>query len=168
MTQIRHKTLHNPIPVAGFQIRTTNAEELSGGGKIEQLWHRFFVENLAAQIPYRSSEDLYAVYSNYESDENGAYNYLLGSPVTSIDNLPAGVSYAAISTGDYAVVTTEKGSVKQVMQSAWRSIWSLPPAELGGKRSFLTDYEIYDKRAADPADAVVEIHLGLEPAPEQL
>jgi len=69
MTQIHHKTLHNPIAVAGFQIRTTNAAELSGSGKIEQLWHRFFVENLAAQIPNRSSEDLYAVYSNYESDE---------------------------------------------------------------------------------------------------
>jgi predicted transcriptional regulator YdeE len=162
MSSIHHKTLHDPIAVAGFQIRTSNAEELAGNGKIEQLWRRFFVENLGAQIPNRATEDLYVVYSNYESDENGAYDYLLGSPVTSIDNLPAGMTYAAIPAGDYAVVTTEKGPVKQVMQSAWRRIWSLSTAELGGRRSYLTDYEVYDHRAANPADAQVEIHLGLQ------
>ena len=161
MSQTRRCT--DPMAVAGFRIRTKNAAELSGSkGKIEPLWGRFFTETLATQIPNRASEDLYAVYSDYESDENGAYDYLLGSPVTSIDNLPAGLTYAAIPTGDYAVITTEKGPVKQVMQSAWRSIWSLPPAELGGKCSFLTDYEIYDKRAANPTDAQVEIYLSLQ------
>ena len=163
MPQIHHKALRDPVIVAGFQIRTTNVAELSGQGQIGSLWQRFFATNLAAQIPSRSSEALYAVYSNYESDENGAYDYLLGSPVSSIDNLPAGMTFAAIATGEYAVITTEKGPIVSVMQSAWKSIWSLSPAELGGKRSFLTDYEIYDHRAADPASAQVEIYLALEP-----
>jgi predicted transcriptional regulator YdeE len=163
MIQLTHKTLKDPITVAGFQIRTTNAAELSGQGQIGTLWQRIFAENLAAQIPNRSSEALYAVYSNYESDENGAYDYLLGSPVSSIDNLPAGMTFAAIATGEYAIVTTDKGPIVSVMQSAWGKIWSLKPAELGGKRSFLTDYEIYDHRAADPTNAQVEIHLALEP-----
>jgi predicted transcriptional regulator YdeE len=162
MPYITHKALKDPITIAGFQIRTTNAAELSGQGKIGSLWQHFFAENLAAQIPNRSSEALYAVYSNYDSDENGAYDYLLGSPVSSIDNLPAGMTFAAISTGEYAVITTEKGPIVSVMQSAWKNIWNLTPAELGGRRSFLTDYEIYDHRAADPTSAQVEIHLALE------
>ena len=37
------------------------------------------------------------------------------------------------------------------------------PAELGGKRAFQTDYEIYDRRSANPKQAQVEIHIGLKP-----
>jgi len=161
MSHIHHKTLHGPIAVAGFQIRTNNALEMAGRGQIRQLWRRFFAENLAAQIPNRTSNSYYVVYSNYASDENGEYDYLLGAPVSSIDNLPSGITFAAIATGNYAVVTTEKGPVEAVMQTAWREIWSMPAADLGGKRSYLTDYEVYDHRAANPADAQVEIHLGL-------
>jgi len=161
MPHISHKTLSDPIVVAGFQIRTTNARELSGEGQIRALWQRFFIENLAAQIPNRTNDSLYAVYSNYQSDETGEYNYLLGAPVTGVDHLPAGMTYAAIATGEYAVMTTEKGPIIQVMQQAWREIWALTPGELGGKRAFLSDYEIYDHRASDPTNAQVEIHLGL-------
>ena len=162
MNHIRHKTLSDPIIVAGFQIRTTNARELSGEGQIRALWQRFFLENLASQIPNRTNDSLCTVYSNYQSDENGEYDYLLGAPVTGIDHLPAGMTYAAIATGEYAVITTEKGPIIQVMQQAWRHIWTMPAEELGSKRAFLTDYEIYDHRAADPTSAQVEIHLGLE------
>jgi predicted transcriptional regulator YdeE len=37
----------------------------------------------------------------------------------------------------------------------------MSPGELGGKRAFVTDYEIYDKRTEDSQDAQVEIHIGL-------
>jgi predicted transcriptional regulator YdeE len=162
MSHISHKTVTEPIAVAGFEIRTSNALELSGKGQIEALWRRFFVENLLARIPNRTSESLYVIYSNYASDENGEYDYLLGAPVSSIDGLPEGVTFEAIATGEYAAITTEKGPVKDVMQASWRKIWGLGAEDLGGKRAFLTDYEIYDERAADPANAVVEIRLGLE------
>jgi predicted transcriptional regulator YdeE len=158
MSQIHHKTLHTPLLVAGIQIRTSNAAEIDGAGQIGPLWQRFFAENLASQIPNRTGEGLAVVYSNYQSDENGAYDYLLGAPVDSIDHLPA------IPTGEYAVVTTEKGPLVEVLQSAWRHIWNLAPTELGGQRAFLADYEIYDHRSQDPADAQIEIHIGLAPA----
>lgn len=163
MPQIHHKALRDPVIVAGFQIRTTNVAELSGQGQIGSLWQRFFAKNLAAQIPSRSSEALYAVYSNYESDENGAYDYLLGSPVSSIDNLPAGMTFAAIATGDYAVVTTDKGAVTRMVPGKWKEIWQMPAEELGGKRAFLTDYEVYGAKATNPYQAEVDIYLGLEP-----
>jgi predicted transcriptional regulator YdeE len=162
MSQISHKTVTEPIAVAGFEIRTSNALELSGQGQIGALWQRFFVENLLARIPNRTSESLYVVYSNYASDENSEYDYLLGAPVSSIGGLPEGVTFEAIATGEYAVITSDRGPVVEVLQAAWKRIWSLRADELGGKRAFLTDYEIYDDRATNPADAVVEIRLGLE------
>jgi predicted transcriptional regulator YdeE len=159
------KTLTDPISILGIQIRTNNASEIAGNGQIGALWSRFFAENLPAQIPNRSSESFFVVYSNYESNEDGDYDYLLGCPVDSIENLPQGMTYAAIATGDYAVFTTETGPVAEVVQAAWKHIWLQSPKELGHKRAFLSDYEVYDHRAIDPSNAKVEIHIGLEADP---
>jgi len=122
MSSISHTTLHEPLIIAGFQVRTTNAAELSGEGKIGLLWHRFFAENLLEQIPHQTGNSLYAVYSNYASDEYGEYDFLVGTQVTSADNLPPGVTIAAIATGRYAVVSTEKGPVTEMVPGTWKEI----------------------------------------------
>ena len=166
MIHLTDKTLTDPIAVIGVQIRTNNAAELSGQGKIGALWGRLFAEQLPSQIPHRVSDSIFAVYSNYASDENGDYDYLLGCPVSSIEAIPAGMTYAAIPTGDYAVFTSETGPVVEVVQSAWKHIWHLAPDELGRKRAFNTDYEVYDHRALNPTHSQVEIHLSLQPANE--
>jgi predicted transcriptional regulator YdeE len=164
MSGVTSKTLTDPIAVAGIQVRTNNQLEMSGEGKIRGIWERFFGENLLAQMRDRAGESLYVVYSNYESDEYGDYDYLLGVPVSSIDNLPAGMTFAAIPTGEYAVFTSQTGPVAEVVRDAWKEIWSMPHEELHGSRAFIADYEVYDRRAEDPAHAQVEIHLGLLPA----
>ncbi|MGB0074244.1 MAG: hypothetical protein WBA18_06945 [Terracidiphilus sp.] len=51
-----------------------------------------------------------------------------------------------------------------VLQTAWAHIWKMTPAELGGRRAFVTDYEIYDARSANMQSAQVEIHVGLAQA----
>ncbi|HEY9125651.1 MAG TPA: GyrI-like domain-containing protein [Acidobacteriaceae bacterium] len=163
MPRIHHKTLHDPLIIAGLQVRTSNAAESTQSGQIGRLWSRFFSDNVAASIPNRVGDALYAVYSNYESNENGAYDILVGVRVSTIEGLPAGITFAGITTGEYAVLTTEKGPVAERVPAAWREVWSLTPEALGSRRAFLSDYELYDHRAADPANAEVEIHIGLEP-----
>jgi predicted transcriptional regulator YdeE len=153
--------VQEPFYVAGFQVRTNNADEASGHGKIGDLWQRFYKENLGAQIPNLADSALTVVYSEYASDEKGDYNYLLGARMTSVDGLPAGMVSKKVQPGTYAVIPTEVGQMPGVLQAAWRRIWQMPPAELGGKRAFVTDYEIYDARSADPQHAQVEIHIGL-------
>jgi predicted transcriptional regulator YdeE len=37
----------------------------------------------------------------------------------------------------------------------------MSPEELGGTRSFHTDFEIYDQRAADPENAQIDVYVGL-------
>ncbi len=149
--------------VAGYQVRTNNANEMSGHGEIGKLWQRFFQENLGSQIPDRTDARLIVVYSDYASDEKGDYSYLLGAPISSVDHLPAGMTFKKIVPGTYAVLTTERGPVVEVLQAEWRKIWNMQPAQLGGKRAFLTDYEVYDERSSNPQDAQVEIHIGLAP-----
>jgi predicted transcriptional regulator YdeE len=166
MSEVHHTEVSDPILIAGIQVRTTNVAELTGEGKIGPLWHRFFTENIADKIHGRMNNSLYVVYSNYESDEYGAYDYLIGAEVSSVDNLPEGLNFAAIVTGNYAVVTTEKGPVTQMVPGTWKEIWQMPHEELGGKRSFLSDYEVYGRHATDPTNAIVDIYVGIEPEAE--
>jgi predicted transcriptional regulator YdeE len=162
-TAVTKTVLQSPFYVAGFLVRTNNAHDASGKGKIGDLWQRLYKENLGAQIPNRADSALTVVYSEYASDEKGDYNYLLGARVSSVDHLPAGMAWKQVQPGTYAVIPTDVGQMPGVLQEAWRRIWQMPPAELGGKRAFATDYEIYDERSANPAHAQVEIHVGITP-----
>jgi predicted transcriptional regulator YdeE len=153
-----------PFYVAGYQVRTNNANEMNGHGEIGKLWERFYQKNLGAQIPDRADSATIVVYSDYASNEKGDYNYLLGARVTSVDHLPAGMSFRRIVTGSYAVLTTARGPLVDIVQAEWKKIWAMQPADLAGKRAFLTDYEVYDSRSANPQEAQVEIHIGLQPA----
>ncbi|HEY6488367.1 MAG: GyrI-like domain-containing protein [Terracidiphilus sp.] len=159
-----HETVSMPFYVAGYLVRTNNADEVTGKSKIGPLWQQFMQQDLAAQIPDRVDGAFTVVYSNYASDEKGDYDYLLGARVNSIDHLPAGMSWRKVEPGAYAVILTDKGRMPGVLQAAWARIWQMTPEELGGRRAFITDYETYDQRSADPAHALVEIRIGVRPA----
>jgi predicted transcriptional regulator YdeE len=73
------------------------------------------------------------------------------------------MSSRRIVPGAYAVLTTDQGPLIEVVQAEWKKIWAMKPAELGGKRAFQTDYEVYDARSANPQNAQVEIHIGITP-----
>jgi predicted transcriptional regulator YdeE len=163
-TPMRQESIDTPFYVAGYLIRTNNADEAGGKSKIGPLWQRFLQENLAGRIPHRADNVLTVVYSDYASDEKGEYDYLLGARVTSIDRLPAGMSSKRVEPATYAVILTDKGQMPGVLQTAWARIWQMSTVELGGRRAFVTDYEIYDQRSADPANAQVEIHIGVQQA----
>jgi predicted transcriptional regulator YdeE len=148
--------------VAGYSVRTNNAKEASGQGQIGPLWQRWFAENLGAKIPNRVDKDVLAVYSEYASDEKDDYTYMLGARVSSIDQLPEGLTSRKIAAGPYAVFTTDSGPAMQVVPSEWQKIWATPASKMGGRRAFRTDFEVYDQRAADPQHAQVDIHIGVQ------
>jgi predicted transcriptional regulator YdeE len=148
--------------VAGYAIRTNNADEMSGRGKIGELWRRFLQRNLSTTIPHRADESLIVVYSDYSSDEKGEFTYLLGARVSSVRDLPAELSYRKVVPGEYAVFTTRVGPRVEVLQEEWKRIWRCRPGEMGGRRAFITDYEVYDRRSEDPLRTQLEIHIGLK------
>jgi len=158
---LTHIAISAPFYVAGWMIRTSNAGEMGSNGKIGPLWQRVMGKDLVSQIPNRTDGALIVLYSNYASDEKGDYDYLLGARVSSVENLPAGMTWRKVEPGDYAVILTGKGQMPGILQAAWARIWKMTPAELGGRRAFLTDYEIYDARSANMQSAQVEIHVGL-------
>ena len=149
--------------VVGIEALTTNAKEMSGEGIIGKQWARFVQENLAAQIQNKAdSSSVLAVYSDYASDKDGEYSFLIGARVISADNVPAGMIAKKIPAGRYAVFTSEKGPVMKVVPGLWQKIWGIPKSEPGGDRAYKADYELYDARAIDPQNAQVEIHVGIK------
>jgi predicted transcriptional regulator YdeE len=50
-----------------------------------------------------------------------------------------------------------------VVKKPWTQIWAMSPHDLGGKRAFLADFEIYDERANDHQNIVLDIYIGILP-----
>ena len=48
-----------------------------------------------------------------------------------------------------------------VVIQAWQHIWTMNGAQLGGKRKYLVDFEVYDQRAMDPNNAIADIYIGI-------
>lgn len=147
--------------VMGISARTDNASEMSGRGEIGKIWQKFMDEHLAATIPAKVGNEIIALYTEYESDQQGRYTYLLGVKVSSIAHVPQGFTGRHVPPGRYAVFTSEKGPLANVVPKAWQQIWATSPQHMGGTRAFLSDYEIYDERAQNPANGQVDLYVGL-------
>jgi predicted transcriptional regulator YdeE len=130
--------------VTGTPVRTSNAREMTPNGVIPAQW---------AAMRERPDSGIIAVYTDYESDLHGEYTFVLGSKA----NANTGVKVPA---GRYAVFTSERGPVQKVVVETWQRIWAeLPSPDC--KRSYVADFEVYDERASDPANAVVDIYVGV-------
>lgn len=149
--------------VIGIEVRTNNAKEASADGSIPKQWDKFFKEGIFEKIPNKDGSEIVVVYSNYQSDRNGDYDYLIGAGVKDVTTVPAGMVAKTVSGGVYTIVTTPAGPVSTVVPETWRKIWDLEDKrELGGIRAYKTDFEVYDQRSRDPQNSQVDIHIGLK------
>jgi predicted transcriptional regulator YdeE len=148
--------------VIGISVRTSNAREMTPDGVIGKQWARFMQENLAARIPNKADPAIYAVYTDYTSDKDGEYTFILGARVSSEVQVPEGMVAQKVRAGQYAIFTSEKGPVAKVVSDTWRKIWAIPKSSPGGDRAYETDYEVYGERASNPHEAQVEVHIGIK------
>lgn len=148
--------------VVGISARTSNANEMTGRTVIGRTWDRLFQEGILEKIPYKADSNIVAVYTDYASDQNGEYTYVLGARVTSDANVPPGMVAKKVPAGRYAVFTSEKGPGPQVVPQLWTKINSLPQTAVGGDRAYRADFEIYDERARDPQNLQMDVYVGIK------
>jgi predicted transcriptional regulator YdeE len=149
------------LEVIGISVRTSNAKEMTADGVIGKQWARLMQEGLLGKIPNKADGAVVAVYTNYASDHNGEYTYVLGAKVTSGAEIPAGMVATKIPAGKYAVFTSEKGPAPKVVPETWIRINSLAKSAVGGDRVYRADFEIYDERAVDPQSVQVDVYVGV-------
>ena len=147
--------------VIGIECRTDNAKEADGKGCIGQQWGRIFSEVLLDKIPDRVDKNIIAVYTDYASDKDGEYTFILGAKVKTGAMAPEGMVKTTVPAGRYAVFTSEKGPVQEVVPATWKRIWTIPKGVPGSSRAYKSDFELYDQRAADPKSSQVDIYIGI-------
>jgi predicted transcriptional regulator YdeE len=148
--------------IVGIAARTSNAKEMTAEGVIGKQWTRLMQEGLLSKIPGRLDKKMVAVYTDYASDKNGEYTYVLGAAVTPDAAAPEGMVVKDIPAGRYAVFTSEKGPGAKVVPELWMKINSLPKTAVGGDRVYRADFEIYDERAANPQNEQVDVYVGIK------
>jgi predicted transcriptional regulator YdeE len=152
---------HPEIKLAGIKIRTSNKEEFDPiAAKIMPMVQAYFQDSIADKISNRVYPGkIYIVYTEYESDYEGEYTCMIGEEVKSLDNLAEGLSTHVIPAQKYTKFTSEQGEIPKIVIDAWTKIWQMK--ELDSNRSYLSDFEVYDSRAADPLNAEVDIYVGI-------
>lgn len=152
------------IYLVGMSVPTSYTQELDKmNGRIFPLVRKYFHECNLNQIANRKKPGAtFCVYTDYTSDYKGKYTYFIGEEVTSLDSpLPEGFQCLTIPKQKYAKFTTSPAPMPDVIVKTWEKIWNLSDEELGGKRRYATDFEIYDERAADHQNIVLDVYVGV-------
>ncbi len=147
--------------VIGISVRTTNAAEATSDGEIPKLWQRLFMEGILSAIPDRADDGIVAVYTNYASDQDGEYTYIVGSKVKAGTKAPDGMTAITVPAGKYLEFVTEKGPGAEVVPAAWRQIYGYFQSPSNPVRLFKTDYELYGEMT-DPNAMQGHIFIGIK------
>jgi predicted transcriptional regulator YdeE len=162
-TAMPKKIHQEAFSIVGIEARTSNAQEMKGEGVIPKQWQKFFQDGVQQKIANRTDPNLYALYTDYASDRDGEYSFVIGVKVDAGAPVPPGMVLKKIPGGDYAVITSEKGPVAKVVVAAWQKVWALEDkAQLGAPRTYKADFEIYDSRSTDPQNSQVDLYIGLK------
>lgn len=144
--------------IIGISIRTINANGQSAID-IELLWQKFWREEIQNQIPNKISDDIYAVYTDYETDFTGGYITIIGLPVNSLDEIPKDMVGLTIETTSYHKIVS-KGKMPEAIGNTWLEIWS--NKELDSRRAYKADFTIHGKKYFDGDNAEVETYLSVK------
>ncbi len=144
--------------VIGISTRTTN-ENGQSVKDIEALWGTFWGEEIQKQIPNKVSDEIYAVYTNYEADFTKSYTTILGLPVRSLENIPKGFVGITIETSTYQKFVS-KGKMPDAVFNTWLEIWG--NNELNLKRAYKADFTIHGQKYYDGDKAEVETFISVK------
>lgn len=147
----------------GIETRTNNATEMNPAtAKIGKTVQQYFETNPIAHITGRLTPGVtYCAYADYQSDYTGDYTYLIGELVETGTKATNGLAIRTVPAQTYCCLTTEPGPMPMVCIQVWQHIWQMTSADLGGNRSYNTDFEIYDDRATNPQHTVLDIYIGI-------
>lgn len=150
-----HALIEKPaMMVIGIECRTSNLAD-AAPQDIPKLWGKFFEENVLGKIPNKTSDEIVALYCDYEDDHTKPYTVVIGCETRSIDEIPDGMVAKVIPATKYAVYSA-KGEHPKALIDTWSHIW-----ETAENRTYTGDFEVYgSKFANDPKE--VEVFIAIE------
>jgi predicted transcriptional regulator YdeE len=147
--------------VIGLETRTNNAKEGGPNGEIPKTWQTFYMEGAIDRIPDKVDDSIIAVYTDYASDANGDYTYILGAKVKPGTKPPSGMISKQIPGGKFEEFTSEQGALPVVIPKVWRQIYEYFSAQGAPARAYRADYELYTA-TLDPNNASAKVYVGVK------
>ena len=145
--------------LSGFRLiglklphKTTN-ENNQANVDCGNLWQKFEKDNVFEKVPDKLSNEVFAVYYEYDKDETKPYSYFIGCKAGEDATVPEGLSEINIPAQDYIKITAS-GVMTGCVAEAWKMIWESKP-----DRKYTFDFEVYDERSQDWNRAEVDIFL---------
>jgi predicted transcriptional regulator YdeE len=140
--------------VIGIFVRTTNVNN-KALKDIGDLFGNFVGQNIMEKIPNKMTEDIYCVYTDYETDFNGPYTTIIGCKVSSLNNIPTGLIGKTIPDSKYEVYRST-GKLSISLAKTWEGIWN---SEIN--RRYSADFDIYGEKARDYENAEVDTYVAV-------
>lgn len=156
------------IKVVGISARTNVIDEVNWEtGKIFPTLKKYFHQELAKGILGRKKPGTtLCVYTDYKPDQygncKGEFTYLIGEEVDTFEGQPSHLNQVTIPVQTYEKFTCGPAPMPAVVNDPWNKIMHMTPDEFGGEREFLADFELYDERAADHTNIVLDIYIGVK------
>lgn len=147
----------NGFKIIGIATRTTN----QGGQSLQdlrKLWAQFYTDDIFGKIPNKISNEIYAIYTDYQSDFTEAYTAIIGVPVSTLDETPEGLLGREFMAEHFKKFTA-KGEMPNANMNTWADIWQREE-ELNRKYNY--DFEVYGDKSQNGADSEVEIFLSVK------
>ena len=108
--------------------------------------------NILAKVDNKVSDNIYAVYFDYDGDWAQPYAFFLGFRVPDDSGVPDGLDTIVIPAQQYTVVQAPN---VDGIGPAWQGIWE--NAELNAKREYRFDFEVSSLSAP-----TVDIYIGVK------
>lgn len=140
--------------IIGIATRADNSP--AGLQKIAALWQKFHQEKVLDKIDDKVSDEIFAIYTDYEGDHTKPYKFILGVKVFDFDSVPSGMITYVIPEQQYAVATAI-GKMPQAVAKEWQKIWK---SDLD--RKYSSDFEIYNEDSDLGDDSEVEIYIAVK------
>ena len=153
--KMNHQTIGR-FYVIGISVRTTNANGQSSKD-IEAVWQRFWGENIKDKIGGKTSDEIYAVYTDYETDHTGPYTTIIGVPVQTLDKIPEGFVGITIETDLYRKFVS-KGKMPEAVFNTWLEIWQNKHLN----RAYRADFTVHGQQYYDGENAIVETFISVK------
>ncbi|MCW3107576.1 MAG: hypothetical protein JWQ09_2082 [Segetibacter sp.] len=142
------------LQVVGIECRICNSP-VAGPCDISKHWAKFYNEDIIHHIPNKTSDEVIALYCDYEGDYMQPYSFVIGCPVSSFDVVPEGMVAKTIPAGFYGFFRAV-GDYPTNLIETWSTIWR---TDL--QRTYRSDYEVYGNKFISDTSKEVEIYIGL-------
>lgn len=144
----------NGFKIIGISTRTTNQNN-QAQVDLGNLWGQFFAQNIFEKIPNKLSNEVFAIYTDYQSNYTEDYTTIIGVPVSTLDEIPNGLIGREFQ-GENFQKFIAKGKMPNAVVDTWLAIWQ-KDKELNRKYTY--DFEVYGEKSQNGANSEVEIFI---------